>query len=679
MSFKPREYQSKQIEEVMGLLPEKQKVLLQLPTGGGKTVMFSLIARDYITKYDKAVIILVHRKELMNQAAVTIKKITGYTPCLINQDAKKFIYAHIYIAMVDSLKSRMSLIHNIGLVIIDECHIANFNKIHNVFKSEFFIGVSATPISSSKKDPLRNYYNAIISGVQIPALINTSYLSQNITRVPKSFIDATKFKVNPLTGDYDENDMSQEYQKTKNIKNTVEAYKKYHLGKKTIVFNININHSILVNNEFITNGFNSKHLDANSKDREDILNWFKETPDAILNNVMIATVGYDEPTIRAVMLNFDTLSLPKFLQTCGRGGRIIDADLALKLDSELKYKFHITDMGRNAIRFGDWSDERDWKEIFDNPDNPPKAGSPPKKVCPQCETLVYAATRICDCGYIFPLKGMGEESELGEFIMVTKNVDIENLNKKETTMEERIKELDIQIKKIRGQITELNESINNATDEEKTKIKITVDEMFDELLPFFIEEKELRQKSLPKRFKQLLQLIIEKCNEVIDNNDILNKSEKQIFVEQFVEPYLKTVITDKKITQKEIIDKKDLKANTQTSDSPKKTIKTSGYRTKAEKTTLKVTFSNGLVLQEKKAIDTFIKTIQEFGINKVIEKNGDSLIIAEEVYTEDLNRKYKKIEGTKYYLKCDNSTNAKKGHIEKVGKLLNIGIRVEMV
>ena len=55
------------------------------------------------------------------------------------------------------------------------------------------------------------------------------------------------------------------------------------------------------------------------------------------------------------------------------------------------------------------------------------------------------------------------------------------------------------------------------------------------------------------------------------------------------------------------------------------------------------------------------------------------MIIAEETYTEELNRKYKKIEGTKYYLKCDNSTNAKKEHIEKVGKLLKIGIRVETI
>ena len=679
MSFKPREYQSKQIKEVMELLPVKQKLLLQLPTGGGKTVMFSLIARDYIAKYDKAVIILVHRKELMDQAAKTVREKTGYTPVLINQDAKYYKIGSIYIAMVDSLKRRMHLIENIGLVIIDECHIANFNKIHNVFKSEFFIGVSATPVSSSKKDPLKNYYNEIIQGVQIPELIKTNFLSQNITRVPKNFIDASKFKVSPLTGDYDEKDLSEEYQKVKNIKNTVEAYKRFHLGKKTIVFNINIKHSMSVNDEFISNGFNSKHLDSNAMDRDEILKWFKETPDAILNNVMIATVGYDEPTIRAVMLNFDTLSLPKFLQTCGRGGRIIDRDLASKLDCEPKYKFDITDMGSNAIRFGDWSDERDWKEIFDNPDDPPKPGSPPKKVCPSCSTLVHLATRICDCGYVFPLKGMGEESELGEFIMVTKNIDIENLNKKETSMEERLKELEIKIKKMRGQITELNESINNATDEEKTEIEKKLEEIWDEASSYSIERKELKQELQPKRFKQLLQLIIDKCHEVIDNNDILEKSEKEIFVEKFVEPYLKADISDNIIIQKGITEKENFKSNALTSTSPKENLRKNEHRTKAEKTILKVTFPNGLVIQEKKAIDTFVKTILAFGIEKVIEKNGDSLIIAEETYTEELNRKYKKIEGTKYYLKCDNSTNAKKEHIEKVGKLLKIGIRVETI
>ena len=73
---------------------------------------------------------------------------------------------------------------------------------------------------------------------------------------------------------------------------------------------------------------------------------------------MIATVGFDEPTVINILLNFSTLSVVKFIQCCGRGGRPIDEDLALRLGVEPKSFFNIIDMGGNCIRFGDWNDDR---------------------------------------------------------------------------------------------------------------------------------------------------------------------------------------------------------------------------------------------------------------------------------------------------------------------------------
>lgn len=679
MSFILREYQSRHINEVMKLLPHEEKVLLQLPTGGGKTVMFSLITQSFLHKYGEyfsAVLILVHRKELMNQAAKTIKDITGITPVLINQDAKKYKSGSIYIAMVDSLIRRMHLISGVGLVIIDECHIGSFNKTHPLFKTQFFIGVSATPISSSKKDPLKNYYNVIIPGVQIPELINSNFLSQNITRVPKNFIDTTKFKVNPLTGDYDEKELSQEYQKARNIKNTVEAYKKYNLGKKTIVFNININHSISVNEEFVVQGFNSKHLDSNDKNRDEILKWFKETPDAILNNVMIATVGYDEPTIRAVILNFDTLSLPKFLQTCGRGGRIINDTLALELNCSPKFKFDIIDMGSNAIRFGDWSDERDWNDIFNNPDKPPKAGNPPKKVCPSCSTLVHLAIRICECGHEFEFKGTGEENELGDFVTFTKNVNIENLNMKETTMEERLNELDIKVKDL------MNLIYNN----EKLIDKDKLTDMLLDLAYSLKEQEELRKKLQPKRFNQLLSLINKMCHDLIINNDILEKGEMESFKERFVEPYLKPMSyskTREPDAPKPNYIKSAIDVTTDLIGERKnKKDVLNGISEKSEQKKLKVTFPDGYVIEDYKAVDTYLKTFQRIGLQKIISlniSNGDPLVIRKENFRNDLKKKYKQTPDGNHYILTNNNTVAKGNFIERISEIAGLNIKVELV
>ena len=434
--MKARDYQLEHIERIIEDVSSKRKVLAQLPTGGGKTVMFSLITRRFIANYRKSVLIMVHRKELLSQAARTIEKITGIKPFLITAETKKFQYSSIYISMVDSTINRMNLMDNIGLVIIDECHIANFNKMHDIFLEEFIIGFSATPISSSKKQPMNKFYNSIAPGVQISELIKNKFLSQDITRMPKNAVDTKTMSINKLTGDFDEKQLFSEFGKSKNVINTYKAYRKFCNKEKTIIFNVNIEHSKQVADLFEDMGVNCKHLDSDSKDRDEILHWFKITPGAVLCNVMIATVGFDEPTVRNVILNYDTMSLSKYLQCCGRGGRIIDRNLAIELDDYEKFHFNIVDMAANALRFGCWSDDRDWEYIFNNPDTPGE-GVAPVKSCPRCDGIIHAASTVChlkmpdgsECGYVFERKKYSED-KFGDFIVVTKNVDINSLVEK---------------------------------------------------------------------------------------------------------------------------------------------------------------------------------------------------------------------------------------------------------
>ena len=424
-----RQYQTDAIEESVKELSSKRKALLQLATGGGKTVIFAKMARRFKQATGKAVLVLVHRQELMFQSAKTIEHITGHKPVLITANTKSFRYADYYIGMVDSTIRRLDCFANVGLVIIDECHIATFNKIHTLFLEELILGVTATPISSSKKEPMNKYYNSIVTGPSIPKLIEMGFLAQNITRCPKDVVDYTKFEIDNRKGDYNEGKMAEEYKKPKNINNTYLYYLDYCEGKKTIVFNVNIEHSKAVNELFVKAGLNSRHLDSTVSDeeRKEILHWFKITDDAILQNVGIATVGFDEPTIICVMLNFSTLSLPKFIQTSGRGGRRLPN----------KEVFHIIDLGGNCIRFGDWNEDRDWRYMFDNP-SLPGDGIAPVKTCPECFGLVHASASVCNmtnlegeiCGHIFDRKKAAEEKELGELMLITKGVNITELVEK---------------------------------------------------------------------------------------------------------------------------------------------------------------------------------------------------------------------------------------------------------
>lgn len=403
-----------------------KSVLFQLATGGGKTVVFSAICRRYTFKSRRSVLILVHRKELLQQSRRTLYNGFGIISQPIIAGMNVVPHAPVYVGMVESVNRRIERIRDrIGLVIIDECHLANFNKIHKHFPNALILGFTATPLAASRKDPLKNYYQDIVCGVDIPELIKLNKekqergLCQNITFCPKDTVDRKSLKIK--NGEFDEGLMALNFSKPKNVINTVTAYEKYAPGTKAIIFNCNVDHSLKVTAAFRDKGYDCRHVDGDtpSGERETIFEWFATTPGAILCNVGIATTGFDEPTIEAVIVNRSTMSLPLWLQMCGRGGRPTLA----------KNAFYIIDMGGNALAHGDWCDPRNWEDIFWNPPKPSDGkGNAPVKDCPQCDAIVAAQARTCPhCGFEFPRKPEELEKEMEEFVSITKGIDVKQV------------------------------------------------------------------------------------------------------------------------------------------------------------------------------------------------------------------------------------------------------------
>jgi superfamily II DNA or RNA helicase len=412
-----RTYQENSVNEVATMLADgKRKVVFQLATGGGKTVVFSAISSRYIQKSGQSVLILVHRVELLQQTRRTLYNAFGITAQIIVAGMRHIPPAQVYVGMVESVHRRIPLLKNVGLVIIDEAHIAAFNKLHEHFPSQLIIGFTATPISANRKMPMKNYYEEIVCGVDIPDLITDGNLCQNITFAPKDVVDRSALTVK--NGEFDEGKMAVEFSKPRYVKNTVEAYAKWVRGSKTIVFNCTIDHSRQVNNAFVLAGYNARHLDSTMTkiERMNILRWFATTPDAVLNNVGILTAGFDEPSIETVIFNKSTLSMPLWLQCTGRGARPTDS----------KSAFTIIDMGGNALAHGDWCDARDWKDLFHNAAKPSKGqGVSPVKNCPQCDAILAASVRSCKvCGFEFPATVPAIEQELSEFVVVTRGIDV---------------------------------------------------------------------------------------------------------------------------------------------------------------------------------------------------------------------------------------------------------------
>lgn len=359
-------YQKGDIDKIFDRLdnaPSDHHLLYQLPTGGGKTVIFSEIVRRYLSQHDKKVVVLTHRIELCKQTSKMLKGFDVKNK-IINSNIKELPDQDEYscfVAMVETLKNRLNdeklMIDNVGLVIIDEAHYNSFRKLMSSFKKSFILGVTATPLSSNIKLPMHHNYSELIVGDTIQSLIDKGFLAKATTY--SYDVGLTSLKVG-INGDYTVKSSDDLYMNMVMQEKLLHSYTEKSLGKKTLIFNNGINTSLYVYETFKDAGFPIRHLDNTTSvdDRKDILHWFKKTPDAILTSVGILTTGFDEPTVESIVLNRATKSLTLYFQMIGRGSR--------KLPH--KDNFTVIDLGNNALRFGLWNDPVDWQHIFRSPE-----------------------------------------------------------------------------------------------------------------------------------------------------------------------------------------------------------------------------------------------------------------------------------------------------------------------
>ncbi|MDO1514733.1 DEAD/DEAH box helicase [Maribacter confluentis] len=360
------DYQEDDLNSIFKFLDENKdnsNLLYQLPTGGGKTVVFSEIAKRYIEKTKKKVIVLTHRIELSLQTSRMLKGF-GVKNKIINSEVKEWQDQNEYmcfVAMVETLNNRLQEekieINNIGLVIIDEAHYNSFRKLFKYFEESVIIGVTATPLSSNIKLPMKDNYKKLIVGESIESLIQKKFLAK--ANMYNYDVSLQTLKLG-ISGDYTVKSSDELYGNHNMLNKLVSAYNDIAKGTKTLIFNNGINTSRYVCETFKKAGYNIRHLDNknSASERREILQWFKETPDAILTSVSILTTGFDEPSVETIILNRATRSLTLYFQMIGRGSRYLPN----------KEEFNVIDMGNNVARFGLWNAGIDWQEIFHFPD-----------------------------------------------------------------------------------------------------------------------------------------------------------------------------------------------------------------------------------------------------------------------------------------------------------------------
>lgn len=440
--MKPYPDQQRKIDEIMEEFEKHNRIAFSLPTGGGKTACFSFISKSFIKKHRKKVLILAHRDILITQTLATLRTIGMTAESVVS--SKKYLQhsSDVYVAMIKTIANRLredeNFVKDIGLVIIDEAHLDQYREVIEHFsinEGVKFLAVSATfsslkKISFSrcsicKKDhdevtmccnfetyeytrkfAFTEIYGHLVLGDSISQLIDKDRLVRDLNYEIGN-IDRSTLSIDSKTGDFDTKSTDEYFGQFNVVKN----YEQICFGEKTIIFNSSTSTNLSTYQNFIDAGYENVRLldsvNTKSSERKGILEWFKNTPDAILNNCGVLTAGFDEPTIQAVILNRATLSLSLYLQCVGRGGR--------KCETIYKPFFKVIDGGGNIQYFkekyggtGKWSDEYDWESIFygtDEKPKPKKEALENTKVCENCDCLIPRFALECEeCGHIFKPK-----------------------------------------------------------------------------------------------------------------------------------------------------------------------------------------------------------------------------------------------------------------------------------
>jgi superfamily II DNA or RNA helicase len=392
-----RDYQKKAIEAI-----EKTDgdCCLQMPTGSGKTFTFCELAKRHFTENVEKVLIVVHRTELLNQAYKSL----GERCFKIEKGVKNIPHDYdYYVAMVETLNRRINLLPEVGLVIIDECHIGNFRKLpffENV-KTKV-VGVTATPVSEK---PLKPFFKKLIQPIELPELINQKYLLNcDVYGFASDAVDKAKFKISK--GEFDEKQMEDFYSSEKLVKTVIDAYWQKAPGKKTMIFNVNVKH-----NQIVYDALKAENLpvyqitgETSDIDRKKIIELFKMNPHAIMCSVGVLTTGFDEPSVEVIILNRATKSISLYFQMIGRGARIC----------KNKEKFIVLDLGKNTTRHGFYDDYIDWNKFFEKGSKKEGSGGgvAPIKECPECGFIQHTRKVICEgCGHDFEEEKAKQEKE----------------------------------------------------------------------------------------------------------------------------------------------------------------------------------------------------------------------------------------------------------------------------
>lgn len=349
-----RDYQQSAVRRVIEAWTCRSSVLVQMPTGTGKTRVLAAIVGEELkaggATEDGGVWIIAHRRELVGQINTTVRQFLAgqrIKVCSVQWQAR-----HIN-----------DISHRPRLIVIDEAHHAladTYKELWRRYPEAKKLGMTATPCRMNRRG-FTDLFDTLITSDSIADFIRKGWLSAfdyvsiRSDSEDQRIIDGLEKR--GTDGDYQIKEMNAVLNRRPTIERLYESVRQYADGKKGIVYGISISHARNIAAYYNNKGVNAVAIDSRTpaKVRRQFVEDFKQGKIQVLVNVDVFSEGFDCPDVEFIQLARPTLSLAKYLQQVGRGLRKTDGkESCIIIDNVGLYRL-----------FGLPTTDRDWQAMFE--------------------------------------------------------------------------------------------------------------------------------------------------------------------------------------------------------------------------------------------------------------------------------------------------------------------------
>lgn len=384
-----RDYQTKLVGDVdFAFDVDFRAPLVVLPTGGGKTVVFSKIALDY----PGTVWVIAHRQELIRQASDTLKAF-GVTHGIIRAGVTPNPSSRVQVASVQTVIRRLDSLPPPDLIIIDEAHhsvAAGYLKIFATFRSARLLGVTATPCRMNGAG-LGSVFDYMILGPRNSELTEAGFLSPAKYYAPPRKADLSGVHI--ARGDYVTSELEEVMDDGTITGDAVEHYRRICDGVPMLTFCVSVAHAHHVAEQYRAAGYRAAAVDGKLSDdeRADRIGGLATGKYQVITSCDLIGEGLDVPVVTAAQLLRPTASPALHLQQIGRVLR----------PAKGKTEAIILDHVGNTEKHGFASTDFAWslKGIEKK-----KSTAPATRTCEMCYSVHRPAKACPYCGFEYPVK-----------------------------------------------------------------------------------------------------------------------------------------------------------------------------------------------------------------------------------------------------------------------------------